>query len=249
MGSIVNDVSEWMSPSPVEAPMVSNYQPAYSKPPEPVPVPPESLIGAKSPTSIDYSKPLFNPKPLGNSYEGYKPLVTELKNRGYDDEKVKNILWNLAAESSGKANATQNGTTFGGKGFVQLTGEANYKDISKRLNDANKNNTDWTPIDLVKNPKLASDPKYSALIAAEYFDMRAERASKKKGELDRSIYDSPVGVIKALAPRTVIDYGAEKAWQMRLEQNLKNKWFEPGIEDYKSRDAEVDNGYYSTKGE
>lgn len=249
MGSIVQDVSEWMSPSPVEAPMVSNYQPAYSKPPEPVAVPPESLVGAKSPTTLDYSKPFFNPKPLGNSYEGFKPLVTELKNRGYDDVKVKNILWNLAAESSGKANANQNDTTFGGKGYVQLTGEANYKDISKRLNDANKNNTDWKPIDLVKNPNLARDPAYSALIAAEYFDMRAERASKKKGEIDLSIYDTPVGVIKALAPRTVIDYGAEKAWQMRLESNLKNKWLEPGIEDYKSRDAEVDNGYYSTKGE
>lgn len=48
------------------------------------------------------------------------------------------------------------GWKYRGRGGVQLTGKANYKKITDILN---KNGID---IDLVKNPELAADPKYSA---------------------------------------------------------------------------------------
>ena len=53
------------------------------------------------------------------------------------------------------------GPKFIGRGILQLTGRANYENMSKVLG-----------IDLVNNPELACDPEVSTKIACEYFKKR-----------------------------------------------------------------------------
>jgi putative chitinase len=50
------------------------------------------------------------------------------------------------------------GPKYIGRGILQLTGRANYENMSKKLN-----------IDLVNNPELACTPEISVKIACEYF--------------------------------------------------------------------------------
>ncbi len=53
------------------------------------------------------------------------------------------------------------GVRFKGRGFIQLTGRANYEEYGRKLG-----------VDLVGNPDLALDPKISAKILVEYFAER-----------------------------------------------------------------------------
>jgi len=53
------------------------------------------------------------------------------------------------------------GVRFKGRGFIQLTGRANYEEYGRKLG-----------VDLVGNPSLALDPKISAKILVEYFAER-----------------------------------------------------------------------------
>lgn len=53
------------------------------------------------------------------------------------------------------------GVRYKGRGFIQLTGRANYETYGKALG-----------VDLVNNPDLALDPKISAEVLAEYFVRR-----------------------------------------------------------------------------
>lgn len=66
------------------------------------------------------------------------------------------------------------GIKYHGRGYIQLTGRANYTEMGKKFG-----------IDLVNNPDLALDPKYAALIFAEFFvthgcDVWAQRAVNAK---------------------------------------------------------------------
>lgn len=229
MGSLFSE-----EPAPVvqtPAPMVQAYKPQFLQPPTTIaPAPVPVVVNGGYPTT-DYSKPLFNPsasvsKEDKPSYLLFQPVVTELKNKGYTDLQVKNIIWNLAEESQGKlVREKGNSSRYAGGGFAQITGEENYKKIGKRLG-----------IDLVGNPNLTTDPKWAAKIAAEYFDMRADE--RYKGS--RKIYDTPEGVIKELAPK-------DRVWGNRLARLKKNGWGEPTEEDVKSPDAEADAGYFSEK--
>jgi putative chitinase len=58
-------------------------------------------------------------------------------------------------------NQIGDGPKFIGRGILQLTGRANYTNMSKKLG-----------IDLVNNPELACDPEISTKIACEYFKER-----------------------------------------------------------------------------
>lgn len=53
------------------------------------------------------------------------------------------------------------GPKFIGRGILQLTGRANYENMSKKLG-----------VDLINNPELACNPVISAMIACEYFKER-----------------------------------------------------------------------------
>jgi putative chitinase len=56
---------------------------------------------------------------------------------------------------------TGDGKRYKGRGMIQLTGRANYREMGTRLN-----------VDLENNPKLAMTPKISVLTALEYWHTR-----------------------------------------------------------------------------
>ena len=85
--------------------------------------------------------------------------INELKK---DDEAFFNFVY------KGRIGNTDEGDgyKYRGRGGVQLTGRSNYENITKILN---KNGID---IDLVANPELAADPRYSASILIAFSEHR-----------------------------------------------------------------------------
>lgn len=75
-----------------------------------------------------------------------------------DDEAFFNKAYGHKLDNEGE------GYKYRGRGGVQLTGKSNYKKLTEILN---KNGVD---IDLVKNPDLAADPRYSADILVSFAD-------------------------------------------------------------------------------
>lgn len=65
------------------------------------------------------------------------------------------------------------GPKFIGRGILQLTGRANYTNMSKKLG-----------VDLVANPELACDPEISTKIACQYFKERGLLELADKWDLD-----------------------------------------------------------------
>lgn len=70
-------------------------------------------------------------------------------------------------------NKPGDGPKYIGRGILQLTGRANYTDMSKKLNR-----------DLVNNPDLACDPMVSVEIACQYFKDRKLLAFADAWNLD-----------------------------------------------------------------
>lgn len=64
------------------------------------------------------------------------------------------------------------GFKFRGRGDIQLTGRDQYERMGKKLG-----------IDLVNNPELASDPKYSAQIAVQYWKDSGANAAAARGDI------------------------------------------------------------------
>ena len=71
------------------------------------------------------------------------------------------------------------GERFRGRGFIQLTGRANYADMGRRLG-----------FDLVGNPDLASDPQIAAKIFAQYLKDREFTKGERLG-LSETLGRSP----------------------------------------------------------
>lgn len=126
-------------------------------------------------------------------YAWSSTLIDELRKAGFRPSQIKNILPNILVESGwGRADAVQNDWKKGwegdkggfdtGRGFIQLTGEKNYKLLEG-----------LTKIPLTKDPTLAAKPENSAKIAAAYLKERAERYGYD--------YESFESVYKALAPK------------------------------------------------
>ena len=63
------------------------------------------------------------------------------------------------------------GVRYKGRGFIQLTGRANYDTYGKALG-----------VDLINNPDLALDPHISAEVLAEYFERRGIPAMADRGD-------------------------------------------------------------------
>ena len=81
------------------------------------------------------------------------------------------------------------GKRFKGRGYIQLTGRANYKTYGDKLG-----------IDLVNNPDLAKDPNTAAAIAFEYWNARVNRAAAMKGDV-RTVTKNINGGYNGLADR------------------------------------------------
>ena len=100
-------------------------------------------VGVES-GELRYDKELgskYNKKDVGNRFEPIGTLYEGRKNLGN--------------------NQPGDGPKFIGRGILQLTGRANYTNMSKKIG-----------IDLVNNPELACDPEVSTKIACEYFKER-----------------------------------------------------------------------------
>jgi putative chitinase len=98
------------------------------------------------PSKYNKKDPLDKLEPTGTLYEGRK----QLGNTQVGD-----------------------GPKFIGRGILQLTGRANYENMTKKLG-----------IDLLNNPELACDPIVSTKIACEYFKERNLLAFADKWDLD-----------------------------------------------------------------
>lgn len=143
-----------------------------------------------------------------NAYAWSAPLWTALSKKGFKDNEIVNIVYNLMAESGGKlVDEKGNKSKYRGRGYVQLTGFKNYEYFGKKLG-----------IDLVNKPELANDPQYAPLIAAEFFHENKAWQKIKN-------YDTPQNVIMALQPATFMkdkatlsrEQRAENAWNDRLK--------------------------------
>ena len=100
-------------------------------------------VGVES-GELRYDKELgskWNKKDVGNRFEAVGTLYEGRKNLGN--------------------NQPGDGPRFIGRGILQLTGRANYTNMSKKLG-----------VDLVNNPELACEPEISTKIACEYFKER-----------------------------------------------------------------------------
>lgn len=109
-------------------------------------------------------------------------LVAALRAEGIDTPRVEQALAaTIAVETAGRFEPIReyasgeayegrkdlgntmpgDGVRYKGRGFIQITGRANYRNYGKRLN-----------VDLENNPDLALDPATSARIAAAFFKDR-----------------------------------------------------------------------------
>lgn len=75
-------------------------------------------------------------------------------------------------------NQPGDGVKFPGRGLLQLTGRSNYTIMTKKLKGMGFD------VDLVENPEKAAEPKYSALIAGQYFKDRNLNAYADVGDID-----------------------------------------------------------------
>lgn len=71
------------------------------------------------------------------------------------------------------------GRRFKGRGFIQLTGRANYIAATTGLNKIGYN------VNLVTNPELAAESKYAALIAGWFWSIRGLNELADKEQFDR----------------------------------------------------------------
>ncbi len=92
-------------------------------------------------------------------------------NEGYFNDQKFGYPAGFTGKSEARKRKYEGGENYYGRGYIQLTHKANYKEYGDELG-----------IDLVKNPELANDPKVAADIMAVYFKKRgvAELAGKKK---------------------------------------------------------------------
>ena len=95
----------------------------------------------------------------------------------YNKRDVKDTKEPVGTLYEGRKNLGNNqpgdGPKFIGRGILQLTGRANYENMSNKLN-----------VDLVNNPDLACDPYVSTKIACEYFKERSLLSFADKWDLD-----------------------------------------------------------------
>jgi hypothetical protein len=138
-----------------------------------------------------------------NAYAWSAPLWTALSKKGFKDNEIVNMIYNIMAESGGKlVEEKGNKSMYRGRGYVQLTGKKNYEYFGKKLG-----------IDLVNHPELANDPQYAPIIAAEFFHENKAWSHIKN-------YDTPQNVIMALKPATFL----ENSSTLSAQERANNAW-------------------------
>ena len=125
-------------------------------------------IESRSGTATEYSYRNTAPSQIRNAFGRGSRIaklsdeeINELKK---DDEAFFNFVY--AGKIGNGDEDSGDGYKYRGRGGVQLTGKSNYEKVTKILN---KNGID---IDLVANPELAADPRYSASILIAFSQHR-----------------------------------------------------------------------------
>ena len=156
--------------------------------------PVENKVQGNAATSVSREQVV---KPISNkqtSKEREEQMIQSLSNAGITDPKQQAILMGrLAHESGGFTQLTELGKNAGqqyegrknlgntqigdgqkykGRGYIQLTGRANYAAASKALG-----------VDFVNNPELAAEPKYAADIATWYLTTHKDKSGKTAAQL------------------------------------------------------------------
>lgn len=109
-----------------------------------------------------------------------------LMENGITDPRAQaNILAQAQAESNFKPRSedpskyASSKSEYKGRGYIQLTGKANYENMTKKLQALG-----YTNIDLVKNPEQANEPEVAAQIAALYYKDRAGGNIEKLNDIN-----------------------------------------------------------------
>ena len=101
-------------------------------------------------------------------------------------ERIANKVYGSRLGNGGEASG--DGWRFRGRGYIQLTGRANYMDYSHKL---------FGDYRLVSNPDLAADPKVAIQLAAEYWKAKGLNALADKDDLNgitRKINGGLIGI-------------------------------------------------------
>jgi len=107
-------------------------------------------------------------------------MAHESGNFRYDEE-----IWGPTSTQKGYEgrsdlgnNQPGDGYKYRGRGYIQLTGRANYRQYGKLLG-----------VDLENNPDLAKDPNIAARIALEYWKKRVDRKAAQNGDVKKVTYN------------------------------------------------------------
>ena len=148
-------------------------------------------------------------------------MAHESGNFRYDEE----IASGQAYEGRSDLGNTQpgDGVRYKGRGYIQLTGRANYRDYGNRLG-----------VDLENNPDLAKDPNIAADIAIAYWQQRVDRNAARAGDV-RTVTRNINGGLNGLADR---QNKFDK--YMKEKSTLSIKKFDP-TKSYKAGDMVIKN--------
>ena len=111
---------------------------------------------------------------------GFEPLIEESNSSNTTPGgHAFDIYENPAHQRSLGNTQPGDGERFRGRGFIQLTGRANYADMGRKLG-----------FDLVRDPDLASDPQTAAKIFAQYMKDHEFRQGRRPG-LSETLGNNP----------------------------------------------------------
>lgn len=105
--------------------------------------------------------------PAINPQSNEAMLMDAAKKAGMQGKELAAFMAQMSHESDGFQKLSEvgggspkygGGATFKGRGFIQLTHDFNYRDMSKKLG-----------VDLIGNPDLAADPKIATQVAIRYW--------------------------------------------------------------------------------
>jgi len=149
----------------------------------------------------------YNPKNLAymlatiqhETANSFKPV-----NEGYYNDEKYGYQPGFTGRSEARKRGYSGGEDYFGRGYIQLTHDYNYADMSKKIG-----------VDLVKNPELANDPKIAAKIAVQF--------AKDRGVLDLASKGDFVGARRPVNPDNkgqMIAQTATKYLNMLSNNNL-----------------------------
>src|SRR6478736_3473754 len=116
----------------------------------------------------------YSAERLGEVFKKYFPTVSEQRRFAYNPVMIANRVYADRIGNGGPE--TGDGWKYRGRGFVQLTGKANYKEASTALfGDENV---------LLDNPDLAAEPLTAARIAVQFWNKKNIRPLAMQDDIE-----------------------------------------------------------------